>query len=101
MQRYQRTDSSTELVGISADLSPDSLAKPLVVGRRLAVSNRLLKTRFASEDDWFDHRLEHHPEFIHRIDEPRAALREGRGIASWHPVRRSNTALEPSASVIT
>ena len=34
---------------------------------------------FASEDDWLDYRLEHHPEFLRRIAEARAALREGRG----------------------
>jgi prevent-host-death family protein len=35
---------------------------------------------FASEDDLFEYRLEHHPEFLSRIAEARAALREGRGV---------------------
>ena len=35
---------------------------------------------FASEDDWFEYRLEHHPEFLRRIQEARTALREGRGV---------------------
>jgi len=35
---------------------------------------------FASEDQWLDYRLEHHPEFLRRMAEARAALREGRGI---------------------
>jgi antitoxin (DNA-binding transcriptional repressor) of toxin-antitoxin stability system len=35
---------------------------------------------FASEDDWFEYRLEHHPAFLRRIAEARAALREGQGI---------------------
>ena len=35
---------------------------------------------FASEDDWFDYRLEHHPEFLRRIAEARAAIQGGRGI---------------------
>ena len=35
---------------------------------------------FASDDDWFEYRLEHHPEFLQRIAEARAALREGRGV---------------------
>jgi PHD/YefM family antitoxin component YafN of YafNO toxin-antitoxin module len=35
---------------------------------------------FGSEDDWIDYRLEHHPEFLRRIAEARAALREGRGV---------------------
>src|SRR6266850_4755536 len=56
---------------------------------RLAVDEEIVITRhgrpagvligFASEEDWFDYRLEHHPEFLHRIAEARAALREGRG----------------------
>ena len=35
---------------------------------------------FASEEDWFDYRLEHHPEFLRRIAEARVALREGQGV---------------------
>ena len=35
---------------------------------------------FASEDDWFDYRLEHHPEFLRRISEARSAIHEGRGV---------------------
>jgi prevent-host-death family protein len=63
----------------------DDLSKYL----RLAVHEEIVITRhgraagiligFASEDDWFDYRLEHHPEFLRRIAEARAALREGRG----------------------
>jgi prevent-host-death family protein len=34
---------------------------------------------FASEDDWFEYRLEHHPEFLRRVEEARRAFREGRG----------------------
>jgi len=57
----------------------------------LAVDEEIVITRhgrpagiligFASEDDWFEYRLEHHPEFLRRIAEARAALREGRGIS--------------------
>lgn len=64
----------------------DDLSKYL----RLAVEHEIIITRhgrpagvligFASEDDWFDYRLEHHPEFLRRIAEARAALREGQGI---------------------
>ncbi len=63
----------------------DDLSKYL----RLAVDEEILITRhgrpagvligFASEDDWFDYRLEHHPEFLRRIAEARADIREGRG----------------------
>jgi len=35
---------------------------------------------FESEEDWFDYRLEHHPEFLRRVAEARAALKEGRGV---------------------
>ena len=57
---------------------------------RLAVDEEIIITRhgrpagvlvgFASEDDWFDYRLEHHPEFLRRIAEARAAIQEGRGV---------------------
>lgn len=57
---------------------------------RLAVDEEIVITRhgrpagiligFASEDDWFEYRLEHHPEFLRRIGEARAALRDGHGI---------------------
>ena len=35
---------------------------------------------FASEDDWFDYRLENDPRFIRRIEAARASLRTGNGI---------------------
>lgn len=35
---------------------------------------------FASEDDWFDYRLENDPRFLSRIAAARASLRAGRGI---------------------
>jgi prevent-host-death family protein len=57
---------------------------------RLAAEEEILITRhgrpagvligFASEDDWFDYRLEHHPEFLRRIAQARAAIRDGRGV---------------------
>jgi prevent-host-death family protein len=33
---------------------------------------------FASEDDWFDYRLEHDPRFVRRIWQARSSLRSGR-----------------------
>ncbi len=36
---------------------------------------------FQSEEDWFEYRLEHHPEFLQRVAEARAELAAGRGIA--------------------
>ena len=57
---------------------------------RLAADEEIVITRhgrpagiligFDSEDDWFEYRLEHHPEFLRRIAESRTALREGRGV---------------------
>ena len=35
---------------------------------------------FEGEEDWFDYRLEHHPEFLRRVAEARSALNEGRGV---------------------
>jgi PHD/YefM family antitoxin component YafN of YafNO toxin-antitoxin module len=35
---------------------------------------------FATEDDWFDYRLEHDPRFLARIEAARKSLREGKGI---------------------
>jgi PHD/YefM family antitoxin component YafN of YafNO toxin-antitoxin module len=36
---------------------------------------------FESEEDWFDYRVEHHPAFLRRVAEARAALRAGQGVA--------------------
>ena len=35
---------------------------------------------FESEEDWFEYRLEHHPEFLRRVAEARESLRSGRGV---------------------
>jgi prevent-host-death family protein len=35
---------------------------------------------FASEDDWFDYRLEHDPRFLARVERARKSLREGKGV---------------------
>ncbi len=35
---------------------------------------------FETEDDWFEYRLEHSPEFLKRIARARMALARGRGI---------------------
>jgi hypothetical protein len=56
---------------------------------RLAVAEEIVITRhgcpagiligFGTDDDWFEYRLEHHPEFLRRIAAAREAFREGRG----------------------
>jgi hypothetical protein len=38
------------------------------------------KSKSSHDEDWVDYRLEHHPEFLRRIEEARAALRAGQGI---------------------
>jgi prevent-host-death family protein len=57
---------------------------------KLAAGQEILITRhgrpagvligFETEDDWFEYRLENHPEFLRRVQEARAAIRAGRGI---------------------
>ncbi len=57
---------------------------------RLAASEEIVITRhgrpagvligFESDDDWFEYRLEHDPEFLRRIREARADVASGRGI---------------------
>ena len=57
---------------------------------RLASEEEILITRhgrpagvligFESEEDWFEYRLEHHPEFLQRVAEARAALLAAQGV---------------------
>lgn len=64
----------------------DDLSKFL----RLAEKEEIVITRhgkpagvlvgFASEDDWFDYRLENDPRFLERIAQARKSLLEGKGI---------------------
>jgi len=35
---------------------------------------------FATEDDWFEYRLENDPRFLRRIEKARRSLRAGRGV---------------------
>ena len=56
---------------------------------KLAADQEILITRhgrpagvligFQSEDDWFEYRLENHPEFLRRIQAARRAVRAGLG----------------------
>jgi prevent-host-death family protein len=64
----------------------DDLSKFL----RLAETEEIVITRhgkpagllvgFASEDAWFEYRLEHDPRFLQRIERARQSLRQGKGI---------------------
>ena len=44
---------------------------------------------FASEDDWFDFRLENDPRFFKKIAEARASVRDGHGV-SWQQVKKED-----------
>jgi len=56
---------------------------------RLAASQEILITRhgrpagvligFETDEDWFEYRLENHPEFLRRIQAARAAIKAGQG----------------------
>ena len=46
-------------------------------------------TGFATEDDWFDFRLENDPRFLKKIEESRASIRVGQGV-SWDQVKRED-----------
>jgi len=56
---------------------------------RLAAEREIVITRhgrpagvligFETDDDWFEYRLENHPEFLRRVGEARAAIRAGLG----------------------
>ena len=64
----------------------DDLSKYL----RLAESEEIIITKhgkpagilvgFASEDDWFDYKLEHDPRFLQRIARARENLQTGKGV---------------------
>src|SRR5438876_1432234 len=75
---------------------------------RLAASEEILITRhgqpagvligFESEDDWFDYRIENHPEFLQQIAASRAALQRGLGIRLEDlDTGRPNKTLQPSS----
>ncbi|MCI0461296.1 MAG: type II toxin-antitoxin system Phd/YefM family antitoxin [Gemmataceae bacterium] len=57
---------------------------------RLAEKEEIIVTRhgkpagvlvgFASEDDWFDYKLEHDPRFLKRVARARKSLQAGKGV---------------------
>ena len=44
---------------------------------------------FESEDDWFEYRLEHHPEFLAQVARAREAIRRGKGTRLEQVKRRA------------
>ena len=86
MRKHGSMKKARQLRAVALAEVKDDLSKYL----RLAEKEEIVITRhgraagvligFGSEEDWFDYRLEHHPEFLRRIAEARSALREGRGV---------------------
>ena len=84
MSGSKKQESSMKSVALNE--VKDDLSRYL----RLAEKEEVLITRhgkpagiligFASEDDWFDYRLEHDPRFLQRVERSRQSLRAGRGI---------------------
>jgi prevent-host-death family protein len=59
---------------------------------------------FASEDDWFDYRVENDERFLARIEQARRSVQEGRGVPleELHPGRgRANKRLQPTRAGTT
>src|SRR5712691_7348937 len=56
---------------------------------------------FASEDDWFDYRLENDPRFVARIEKARASLRAGKGVRLEDLKTTLNKRAEPIVTFIS
>jgi prevent-host-death family protein len=88
--RQRRKHGSTPRVHQRENVALAEVKDDLSKYLRLAAEREVLITRhgrpagiligFRSEDDWFDYRLEHHPEFLRRIADARLALQAGRGV---------------------
>jgi len=52
--------------------------RPVVITRHGKPAGVLIG--FASEDDWFDYRLENDPRFLARVEQARRSLRAGKGV---------------------
>ena len=46
-------------------------------------------TGFATDDDWFDFRLENDPRFLRKIERARSSIRAGHGV-SWEEVKKED-----------
>jgi prevent-host-death family protein len=81
-----KKQENEEMKSVALNEVKDDLSRYL----RLAEKEDILITRhgkpagvligFASEDEWFDYRLEHDPRFLQRIEQARRSLRAGRGV---------------------
>ena len=68
----------SEVKGDLSQLLRDAEKETIVITRDGKPAGVLIG--FASEDDWFDYRLENDPRFLARIEQARASLRAGRGV---------------------
>ena len=85
MHGFLNTEKMMKQVALSE--VKDDLSKFL----RLAEDEEIIITRhgkpagvlvgFASEDEWFDYRLEHDPRFLQRIAKARRSIQAGEGIS--------------------
>jgi len=77
---------------------------------RLAATEEIVITRhgrpagiiigFATDDDWFDYKLENHPEFLSRVAASRAALAAGQGVRLESlDEKRPNIRMQPTRRV--
>jgi prevent-host-death family protein len=88
--RPKRKPGSTKKARQRRTVALSEIMNDLSKYLRLAEDEEIVITRhgraagvligFGSEEDWFDYRLEHHPEFLRRIANARVALHEGRGV---------------------
>jgi prevent-host-death family protein len=46
-------------------------------------------TGFATEDDWFDFRMENDPRFLRKVEQARSSIRAGHGVP-WEEVRKED-----------
>ncbi len=51
---------------------------------------------FETEDDWFEYRLEHNPEFLQRVAQARAAVGRGEGVRLEDLDKKATKARKPT-----
>jgi len=76
----QRRHPQTQEVALAKVKADFSKYLRLAAGKEIVITRRQparVLIGFETEEDWFDYRLENHPEFLRRISESRLALRKG------------------------
>src|SRR5712692_7019551 len=90
LRKPKRRDGSPGQARTSRQVALAEIKDDLSRFLRLAATQEIVITRhgrpagvligFENEEDWFDYRLEHHPEFLRRIAAAREDIRTGRGV---------------------